>query len=167
MITTLWLLFWLLVCGTLQVLAPAWRHLGHPAFPFLLGVVLYTAFNKKRRYFIAAALLAAVLEDSLSLAPLGCSALAFLVAGGAAVGLRAGFHTDKVRTWIVAGGICSALATGVMALVLRTKGLTMPTAGDIWTRMLGAAILGAVLMPLLFWAMRAMEKLLGIWEDRD
>ena len=47
--TLLSLLFWLLAGGTLQVVVPAFRHLGQPAFPFLLGVVLYAAVNKKAR----------------------------------------------------------------------------------------------------------------------
>lgn len=165
--TALWLLFWLLSCGTLQALAPAWRYMGHPSFPFLLGVVLYAAYNKKRRWFFAAALLAALLEDSLSLAPLGTSALAFLAAGAAAMLLRIPFHTDKIRTLLLAGAVCSAVSTAVMALTLRAKGV--PFAGEelVGRRMLGAALLGAATVPLLFAAMRWMERLLGIWEDRD
>ena len=45
MINALWLAFWLILCGTLQVLIPAWRHCGHPAFPFLLGAVLGMSYT--------------------------------------------------------------------------------------------------------------------------
>ena len=48
--TLLMLLFWLIAGGTLQVVVPAFRHMGQPAFPFLLGVVLYAAVNKKARH---------------------------------------------------------------------------------------------------------------------
>ena len=55
--TLLSLLFWLIAGGTLQVLMPAWRHMGQPSFPFVLGVVLFAALTKKSRYFVAVALL--------------------------------------------------------------------------------------------------------------
>ena len=164
--TLLMLLFWLIAGGTLQVVVPAWRHMGQPAFPFLLGVVLYAAVNKKARYFVATALLAGVVEDSLSLAPLGCSAGAFLAAGGLAVLLREDFYADKARTVMGFGALCAATSTGAMALLLRLKGLVALSGGEIFWRMAGSAILGAVLIPLLFGGMRGLERLLGTWEDR-
>lgn len=167
MIGVLWLAFWLILCGTLQVLVPAWRFCGHPAFPFLLGSVLYVAFNKKPAFFFAAVLLAAVLEDSLSIAPLGCSALAFFAACAVALLFRASFHIDKVRSIVFIGALCAAVSTGVMALVLLLKGVALPPVAVVFRRMGGAALLAACIFPPLFWAMRAMEQLLGIWEDRD
>ena len=164
--TLLMLMFWLIAGGTLQVVVPAFRHMGQPAFPFLLGVVLYAAVNKKARYFVATALLAGVVEDSLSLAPLGCSACAFLAAGGLAVLLREDFYADKVRTTMGFGALCAATSTGAMALLLRLKGLVALSGGEIFWRMAGSAILGAVLIPLLFGGMRGLERLLGTWEDR-
>jgi rod shape-determining protein MreD len=164
--TLLMLMFWLIAGGTLQVLVPAWRHMGQPAFPFLLGVVLYTAVNKKARYFILTALLAGVLEDALSLAPLGYSACAFLAAGGLAVLLRADFFADKTRTVMVFGALCAAASTGTMAVLLRLKGLVGLSGGEISWRMAGSAILGAVVIPVLFGIMRRLERRLGTWEDR-
>lgn len=164
--TLLMLLFWLIAGGTLQVVVPAWRHMGQPAFPFLLGVVLYAAVNKKARYFVLTALLAGVIEDSLSLAPLGYSACAFLAAGGLAVLLRGDFFADKVRTTMWFGALCAASSTGTMALLLRTKGLVGLSGSEIFWRMAGSAVLGAVVVPLLFGLMRALERRLGTWEDR-
>jgi len=164
-VTLLMLLFWLIAGGTLQMLVPAWRHMGQPAFPFLLGVVLYAAVKKKARYFVLTALLAGVLEDSLSLAPLGYSACAFLFAGGIALLLRRDFFADKARIVMVFGAAGSATATGVMALLLRMNGLVDLSRGDIGRRMAGAGILGAVLMPILFGLMRGLERRLGLGED--
>ena len=45
--TVLVMLFWVLAGATLQVVIPAWQHMGQPAFPFLLAGVLYVAVNKK------------------------------------------------------------------------------------------------------------------------
>jgi len=163
--TLLMLVFWLIAGGTLQVMVPAWRHMGQPAFPFLLGVVLYTAVNKKHRYFVMTALLAGVLDDSLSLAPLGFSACAFLAAGGLAVLLREDFYADKASTVMWFGALCAATSTGTMALLLRMKGLVALSGGEIFWRMTGSAILGAVLIPLLFALMRGLERRLGTWVD--
>ena len=164
--TLLMLVFWVIAGGTLQVLVPAWRHMGQPAFPFLLGVVLYAAVNKKGRYFVVTALLAGVIDDSLSLAPLGFSACAFLAAGGLALLLREDFFADKTRSVMGFGALCAAASTGTMALLLRMKGLVALSGGDIFWRMAGSAILGAVVIPLLFGLMRKLERLLGTWEDR-
>lgn len=164
--TFLSLLFWLIAGGTLQVVVPAFRHMGQPAFPFLLGVVLYAAVNKKARYFVVTALLAGLVEDSLSLAPLGYSACAFLVAGGLAVLLREDFFADRASTILWFGALCSATSTGMMALLLRMKGLVALSGGEVFWRMAGSAVLGAVLIPLLFGWMRRLERMLGIREDR-
>ena len=159
------LTFWLIAGGTLQVLMPAWRHMGQPAFPFLLGVVLYAAANKKPRHFVAAALLGGLIEDSLSLAPLGCSGFAFLAAGGVAVLLRGDFYADKARTASWFGAICAATSTGTMALMLKAKGLVGLTGGEIGLRMAGSAVLGSIVVPVLFVMMRGLERRLGIWEE--
>jgi rod shape-determining protein MreD len=159
------LLFWLIAGGTLQVLMPAWRHMGQPAFPFLLGVVLFAAIDKKPRTFVAMAVLAGIVEDSLSLAPLGFSTCAFLVAGGLAVLLRGDFFADKARTVSWFGALCAATSTGVMGLLLRAKGLVVLSGSEMAWRMAGAAVLGAVVIPVLFVLMRGLERLLGIGED--
>ena len=163
--TLLTLTFWLIAGGTLEVLMPAWRHMGQPAFPFLLGVVLYAAANKKPRHFVAAALLGGLIEDSLSLAPLGCSGFAFLAAGGVAVLLRGDFYADKARTASWFGAICAATSTGTMALLLKAKGLVELTGGEIGLRMAGSAVLGSIAVPVLFVLMRGLERRLGIWEE--
>lgn len=162
----LMLLFWLIAGGTLQVLVPAWQHMGQPTFPFLLGVVLYTAVNEKHRYFVLTALVAGVLEDSLSLAPLGFSACAFLAAGGLALLLREDFYADKTRTAMWFGSLCAATSTGTMACLLRMKGLVALSGHEIFWRMAGSAVLGVVVIPLLFGLMRGLERRLGTWEER-
>ena len=164
--TLLMLLFWLIVGGTLQVVVPAWRHMGQPAFPFLLGVALYAAVNKKARYFVLTALLGGMLEDALSLAPLGYSACAFLAAGGLALLLRKGFFAYKAHVVSWFGALCAATSTGTMAILLRMKGLVALSGGDVFWRMAGSAVLAAVLIPLLFGMIRGLERVLGTWEDR-
>ena len=164
--TLLMLLFWLIVGGTLQAAVPAWRHMGQPEFPFLLGVTLYAALHKKTRYFVATAFLAGLVADSLSLAPLGFSGCAFLAAGGLAKWLGGDFYADKARTITWFGAIGAAISTGAMALLLRVDGLVELTGRAMVWRMAGSAVLAAVLVPLWFGLMRGLERLLGTWEDR-
>lgn len=163
--TLLSLLFWLLAGGTVQVLMPAWRHMGQPSFPFVLGVVLYAAMAKKPRYFVAMALLGGILEDSLSLAPLGFSTCAFLVAGGLAVLLRADFFAHKATTVSVFGALCAAVSTGVMAALLHARELVTLTLAETLWRMEGSAVLGAILVPVLFGLIRGLERRLGVGEE--
>lgn len=163
--TVLLLVFWLLLGGTLQVLVPAWQHMEQPMFPFLLAVVLYAAIHKKARYFVACAILGGLLEDSLSLAPLGASICAFLVAGGVAMGLRRSFNPEKTTVLMCIGGLCAAAATATMAVILRGKGLITLDASDIWWRMVGSGLLGIVVVPLCFWMIRTSERWLGLSEE--
>lgn len=166
MMSVLLLVFWLLVAATFQALAPAWGHMENPAFPILPGVVLYAATHKGARDFVWVALAAGVLEDALSLAPLGYSSLAFMAAGGVAMALREDFYPSKTTVAMVLGGLCMAVSTGVMAGLLKAKGLTGMPAGAIFERMAGSALLGAVLIPVLFGLMRGMERRLGTLEER-
>lgn len=156
------LLFWLLLAGTLQVVCPPWRHMGQPAFPFLLMVVLYAGLHKPARYFVFTALLAGILEDTMSLSPLGTSACACLAAGAIAFLLR-GNATDEGRflPTLWRGALCAAAATGIMALLLRIRTLPIPPLPTVCLRMAGAAILGALLAPVQFWLMDRLEALLG------
>ncbi|MDD2239063.1 MAG: rod shape-determining protein MreD [Kiritimatiellae bacterium] len=163
--TMLSLLFWLIVGGMLQVLIPAWHHMGQPSFPFVLGVVLFAALTKKSRYFVTMALLGGVLVDSLSLAPLGFSTCAFLVAGGLAVLLRKHFFSYKATTISVVGALCAAVSTAAMATLLRMKGLVGLSLSAMGWRMAGSAVLGAILIPVLFGLMRGLERRLGVGED--
>ena len=160
------MVFWLLTAATLQALLPTWGHLGEPEFPVLLGVVLYVAVHKKPRHFLWTATVAGVLDDALSLAPLGYSSMAFMAAGGLAMVLREDFDPNKATVAIWLGGLCSAVTTGVMALLLKWKGLTALPLGRIVERMAGSALLGAVLIPVLFAVLRGMERRLGTLEER-
>lgn len=166
MMSVLTMLFWLLAAATAQALAPAWHHMGEPSFPILSGVVLYAATHKGALGFTWVALAAGVLEDSLSLSPLGCSAVAYLAAGGLALALREDFFPDKATVAMWLGGVCTAVSTGVMAVLLKWRGLTAFAWGTVVERMLGSALLGLVLTPLLFGLMRAMERRLGCLEER-
>lgn len=158
------MVFWLLTAATLQALLPTWGHLGEPEFPVLLGVVLYVAVHKKPRHFLWTATVAGVLDDALSLAPFGCSSVAFLAGGGLAMLLAGEGGGGEgpgalASSWLGAAG--AAAATGVMGGLLRWKGLTALGAGGIACRMAGSALLAAATVPVLFALLRRMERGLG------
>ena len=159
--------FWLLTAATLQALLPTWGHLGEPAFPVLPGVVLYVAVFKKPVHFIWTATVAGVMEDALSLAPFGCSSVAFLAGGGLAM-LLAGdgeegpgalaaswrrWHAYGTRRKRTGGMIC-------MYLTVLCGGLSEERDVSIST------LLAAALVPVLFALLRGMERGLGTAEGR-
>ena len=88
-----------------------------------------------------------------------------MAAGGVAVLLRGDFYADKARTASWFGAICAATSTGTMALMLKAKGLVGLTGGEIGLRMAGSAVLGSIVVPVLFVMMRGLERRLGIWEE--
>lgn len=166
MMAFLLMVFWLLVGGTVQALIPTWGHLGEPAFPVLLGVVLYVATHKKARHFMWVALTAGVLADAMSLVPFGVSSLSFLASATVAMVLREDFYPDRAVVAMALGALCCAASTLVMGMLLQTWGLTTLGARAVLTRMGGSAVLGAVIMPLLFALLRSMERYLGTLEAR-
>lgn len=166
MMAFLLMVFWLLVAGTVQALIPTWAHLGEPAFPVLLGVVLYVATHKKASHFVWVALTAGVLADAMSLVPFGVSSLSFLASATVAMVLRDDFYPDRALVAMVLGALCTAVSTLVLGLLLRMWGLTTLDARGLLRRMGGSAVLGAVIMPLLFALLRAMERRLGTLEAR-
>ena len=80
--------------------------------------------------------------------------------------LRKDFFADRAFTTSWLAALCAAVATGTLALMLRSKGLVALSGREMLWRMTGSAVLAAALIPLLFGLMRGLERRLGTWEDR-
>jgi len=155
-------LFWLLLAGTLQVVCPPWRHMAQPPFPFLLTVVLYAALRKPPLGFVLTAIVAGIIEDAMSLAHIGTSSSAFLAAGAFAFLVRPSAEGEiRFGPVLWRGALCAAVATAAMALLLRLRGFSLMPFPALCRRMLGAALLGALLAPVQCWLMDRLEGLLG------
>jgi len=160
--------FLLLVAGVLQSLTPAAAWLASAKTPFLLGVTVYYAFTHGRGATVAAAVLAGVIQDSLSLIPVGYSAFCF--AGFAFVlhHWRGVMFRDSAFTVAVVGAALGALMTLVLyvMLLLGTEMAGVP----VWwliLKMAGSGLLGLAAAPLVWAVAGLIERHAGIEPSGD
>lgn len=155
--------FLLLVATLIQSLVPAADWLGASKLPCLLGVVLFYAFTHSRGVVVTVAILAGIGQDSLSLIPLGYSALCFSVAGLILVQIRGVLFRDSLITVAITGALVSALITLVLYLML-VVGTDWVGVALWWLalKMGGNAILGAVTAPVVWLMAGTLERQVGI-----
>jgi len=136
--------------------------LGQVKAPFLLAVSLYYALAHSRAAFFWAAILAGILQDSLSLVPIGYSALVYSLLGLAIRYYREVLFTRSAATAALVGGAANLLAQGALQTLLWLGG---EWSGGSWgttvIRLLGAGLLGAAVTPLVWWGARAMDERVG------
>lgn len=153
----------LLLAALAQSLVPAVASLGSAKMPFLLGVTVYYALTHKRGMVVAAALLAGTMQDSLSLLPVGFSALCFVVFGLAIHHAREVLFRDSPFTVAVLGAGLAAAGTLLMYAMLRLG--TETAAVPLWwlgLKMGGNALLGVVAVPLVWLVAGTLERHVGV-----
>jgi rod shape-determining protein MreD len=155
--------FLLLVATLVQSLVPAADALGASKLPCLLGVVLYYALTHSRGMAVTVAMLAGIIQDSLSRMPLGYSALCFSVAVLILVQIRDVLFRDSLAMVAATGAIVSALTTLVLYVML-TVGADMAGVPLWWLalKMGGNALLGAMTAPAVWLVAGTLEHQVGI-----
>ena len=160
--------FLLLAAGLLQdVLAgPLW--LGQAKAPVLLAVALYYALHHERWAMLTAVVVAGILQDSISLMPIGYSSFCFCLLGLAVRNLRGILFKHSMGTAALVGGLSGALAAGFLQgmLVMGTNYETGPWWWVIW-RMAGSAVLGMVAFPVAWRIARSLDQLAGNLEPQE
>ena len=106
----------LVAAGLLQDFIPGALVLGQVKAPILLAVVLYYALAHSRTTFLWAAILGGILQDSLSLVPIGYSALAFCLVGLLAHRYREVLFTRSPATAVLVGGVGHVLVLGLIQI---------------------------------------------------
>lgn len=157
------MIFLLLVGGLLQSLMPAMAWIGLTKPPFLLAVALYFALVHTRGMALAAAILAGIIQDSLSLFPIGYSSLCFVVFAAVLTRTRETLFRDSFVTLAILGGLLSAVATLMLYLMLRIN--TLPVNLPLWwvgLKMGGSALLGLVVAPMVWWLASGLERHIGV-----
>jgi rod shape-determining protein MreD len=157
------MIFLLLVGGLLQSLIPATPVLGLSKPPFLMGVALYYALAHTRGTAVIAAILAGIMQDSLSLLPIGYSALCFVVIGIGLAETREKLFGDSLVTVAILGAGLGALTTLALYLMLDLNSLV--EAIPIWwvlLKMGGAALLGLWVAPLVCLVATTLERQVGL-----
>ena len=156
------MIFLLLAGGLLQSLMPATAWMGLSKPPFLLAVALYYALVHSRGTALAAAILAGVIQDSLSLFPVGYSSLCFVVIALVVGGARETLFRDSLFTVAIVGAALAALTTLLLYLMLRVNALAVNLpAWWVMLKMGGSALLGLGTVPLVWWLASSLEHHVG------
>jgi rod shape-determining protein MreD len=115
---------------------------------------------------VASALLAGLIQDSLSLLPVGYSAVCFSVFGFVIYHAREVLFRDSPLTVAVLGGGLSAITTLVIYMMLRLG--TETVAVPLWwlgLKMGGNALLGVVAVPLVWLVAGSLERQVGVAQE--
>jgi len=141
----------LLLIGTsLQTLLPGPAALGSNNWPILLGLVLCISLKSDRARVLYAGLLAGLLHDAFSPAPLGVSLPFFLLIALGVHALREEVFGDQIITYVVLGFLGALCKTLYFTLVFAASGLRPIGAGSFTAQLLGSLLLGTVTTSLLF-----------------
>lgn len=166
--TRLFLFFALFVCAMIQAIAPAWAAMGQAKPPLLLGVVLYVALTREGSLVLETAVIAGLLQDSLGPIPHGFSVLAMVV-----VALLVNLYRDRVFgdhwfTHVSLGVASSALVSLLLYITLVSTGLRSGVHFSfVMSKALGMSLLGMVLIPVIYEALRRLEIQLGLGPRRE
>ncbi|MEI6788736.1 MAG: rod shape-determining protein MreD [bacterium] len=157
------MVFLLLVGALIQGLIPAAAWLGLSKPPILPAVALYYALVHPRGMAVTAAILAGMIQDTMSLFPVGTSALCLVVFALFVVKTRETMFRDSVLTMAVLGAAMAAFTTlGLYGMLsLNTLSVDMP----LWWVALkagGNALLGLVVAPLVWWVADTLERHVGL-----
>ena len=162
------MVFLLLAGGVLQSMIPAVGWLGASKTPFLLGVALYYALTHSRGTTAVAAVLAGIIQDSLSLIPVGFSAFCFAVIALSVHHLRGVLFRDSAFTVMVLGGGLAALTTLVLyAMLLLGTDMVRVPAGWLVLKLAGSAVLGLGAAPVVWGVAGMLERTVGIDHPED
>lgn len=151
-----------LLCGaTAQAVLPSWTLLGTARPPVLLSVALYYAMTRDRKMMLTAALLAGLLQDALSLIPLGYSSILFVVVASMVSRFRELVFVYRGMTHLILGAMASAVVTLGLGALLVLNGQISFYAAGLLSRMLGALVIGALLTPVIFRIIEFVDVHLG------
>jgi cell shape-determining protein MreD len=153
--------------AVLQASAPSVAWAGQPKAPLLLGVVIYYALNREFYVMQAAAFAAGLLQDGLSLIPLGYSSFWFCVFGWVVQRWRPTVLTDALVTYLFFGAAAGLAMTGCLYGVLAARGLVGCAVGWVVLKGLGTAALGMVCTPVIWAAASRLDRFVGNVEMRE
>jgi rod shape-determining protein MreD len=141
--TTLIAIAGILLAGALQARMPTQWWLGGIRLEFLPALVVYMGLTLHRQRAIALALAAGMVQDALSAAPFGVSALAYGISAVLLTSLRE--VLDRDLPWVqYSAGALTSMAAAIMAFFV--VGISF---GAIF-KMLIVASIGGVLTGILF-----------------
>lgn len=160
-------LFTLITAALLQAALPTAPWMGWAPMPLLAGLVVYYALVRSRGLVLEVAILAGIVEDSLSQVPLGTSSFLYALAGLIIERWRGSMIVRQWTTHAVAGAATNLAATAFVLLMLVKDGLIEPRWGYVVLRLAGAGLLGALAAPIVFHVMEGLDDTLGLTEAEE
>ena len=153
----------LLIGAAAQQMLPGLTLLGQAKAPFVLSVVLYYALHRSLWLLVTAAIAGGVLCDSLEALPLGYSSMIFCALGIAAWFCRDVVFSARGVTHMVFGLLAGlGLAFGLYGLLL-ISAESLRDAALLWIvlKAIGTALLGMILVPIVFAVLEWLDRLTG------
>src|SRR6266404_2640031 len=142
--STLTAIVGILIAAAVQARLPALWFFGGLRIEFLPALVVYAALSMSRRSAIAIAIVAGLMQDALSAAPFGVSALAYGISAILMTSLRE--VLDRDLPWVQMGaGALTSMAAVVIAFF--SVGISF---GVVFKMVLVASISGMVTAILFF-----------------
>ncbi len=151
-----------MVAALLQSMLPGWGAMGQARFPLLMGVVLYASLTMDRRGMLAVAFAAGLIQDALSLLPLGFSSFGYCFGSLLILHWRDQLFGQQAVTHILLGGAFAALTTLLLYILLMSNGTVYIHFGSLVLRLFGSFIMGMFAGPIIFFGLRRMELGLGL-----
>ncbi|MDA0576514.1 MAG: rod shape-determining protein MreD [Verrucomicrobia bacterium] len=140
---------------------PAPMLLGQVKWPLLIGVVLYYALQREPEDMLVAAAFTGFLQDALSPAPLGMSAVVFACIGWCVARFRALVVSDTVITQAFFGLVGAGIAALALYVLMRVGGLLGLPLGQGIHKIVGSAVEGALATPLVFMVVGKLDRMVG------
>lgn len=160
-----WLIMFLALAAAavLEPAVPAWQFGGQTRLPALLCVVMYYALNHSLGAALAAALAAGFLADAIGGLPSGSTPLGLALLAATVSRNRDFVFIRQWLTHMALGAAAAAALTLIMYVVLSLRLEQMHAIAPVMVaqKMAGAAVQGMLLMPLVFMALEALEKMTG------
>ena len=151
----------LVLSAVLQAVLPPLAALGQAKLPLLLGPVIYYALTSDRPRLVQAAVLAGLLQDALSLLPLGYSALAFCLVAVTVNRFRDTVFVHAAFTHMIFGALAAAAVTLMLSAMMAATGIARPPVVWLLLKLTGSLLLGAVAVPLMFQVTARLDRMVG------
>ena len=126
---------------------------------------MYYALNHKPWIVIIVAFTAGLLQDGLSLAPLGYSALLYCVAALVAGRYRKLVLSEAAVTAAFFGGVTNFAMALILYVLLSRDGSIACSGGAAAIRIVGSALLGVITVPAVFVLMSQLHRALDLQEE--
>jgi len=151
----------LLAAAFFQTLLPDWKWFGGTEMPLVLMVLLYTALNAERGCALFAAVLAALLTESLSPMPFGSTWPFFIGFTLLLNAIRHDLFGDSVLPYPLFGAGAALLMNLYFMMVFGALGLRPAGTLRVFLQLIGGIVAAAVAAPAAYLLLAPVQRMLA------